>query len=59
MNNQDILNKLSEIECALYYRYDGSDNREGVSYENLEKAHNAANDLLKFWHQITGCTLTD
>lgn len=59
MTNQDILNTLAGIECALYYRRDGSDNREGVSYENLEKAYNAANDLLKFWHQITGCTLTD
>lgn len=59
MTNQDILNMLSGIEAALYYRHDGSDDREGISFSDLEKAHDAANELLKFWHQITGCTLTD
>ena len=54
MSNNDILSALSEIECALYYRKDGSDNSEGVSAENIEKAHKAARDLLEFWHDITG-----
>lgn len=59
MTNQEILNTLSGIEAALYYRADGSDDREGISYQDIETAHNAANELLKFWHRITGCTLTD
>lgn len=59
MTNQDILNTLSELECALYYRHDGSDNREGVSYSDLETMHNLVNEALKKWHMLTGLTLTD
>lgn len=57
MTNKDILNALSGIEAALYYRHDGSDDRQGVSFEDLEEAHNKANELLKFWHKVTGETL--
>ena len=31
MSNQDILNTLSGLETAFYYRKDGSDSTEGVS----------------------------
>lgn len=57
MTNKDILQALSGIECALYYRKDGSDDPQGVSAENLEKAHEAADALLTFWHDITGETI--
>ena len=57
MSNQDILQALSEIECALYYRVDGSDNPENVSYEDLKKAHDMTDELLNFWHDVTGCIL--
>ena len=57
MSNQNILEQLSEIECALFYRKDGSDNAEGVSLDDLETAHKLAKTLLEFWYKKTGCTL--
>ena len=57
MTNQQILNQLSLIECELYYRNDGSNDREGISYADIEKAHNLVNEALKAWYMITGCTL--
>jgi len=57
MTNKEILNNISILESVLYYRLDGSDDRENVSYTDLETAHNAANNLLKFWHRVTGETL--
>ena len=57
MTNKEILNNISILESVLYYRLDGSDDRENVSYTDLETAHNAANELLKFWHRVTGETL--
>lgn len=59
MTNQEILNTLSGLEAALYYRHDGSDDREGVSFSDLEAMHNLINKALRDWNRITGCTLTD
>lgn len=57
MTNQDILEALSGIECALYYRKDGSDDLEGVSAQDTEQAWKIVNEALRHWHQVTGCTL--
>jgi hypothetical protein len=59
MSNQEILNTLSGLEAAFYYKNDGSDDREGVSFADLEKMHDLINTALKDWHRITGCTLTE
>lgn len=59
MTNQEILQALAGIECALYYRKDGSDDPEGVSCEDLKKIHTKTNELLHLWHDITGETLND
>jgi hypothetical protein len=59
MTNQEILQALSGIECALYYRKDGSDDAEGVSWEDLKKIHTKIDELLHLWHNITGETLSD
>lgn len=55
--NGEILESLSEIESALYYRLDGKDSAEGVNAEDLRTAHQAARALLEFWHKVTGETL--
>ena len=57
MNNQEILNTLSMLETVFFYRYDGSDSREGISYEDTQRMHNLINDALKEWHRLSGCTL--
>ena len=54
MTNQDIYSALADIECALYYRKDGSDNPEGISVEDLEKAHSMVDDLMMFWIDAVG-----
>ena len=59
MSNQDILQAAAGIECALYYRRDGSDSPEGLTAEQIEAAHKKARDFLEFWHSITGETLKD
>lgn len=58
MTNQNILDTLSELECALYYRLDGHDDREGVSYEALQPIYNKINECLAQWHNITGLTIS-
>ena len=57
MTNQDIFKALVDVECALFYRVDGSDNPENVNIDDLKKAHDMADELLNFWHEITGCVL--
>jgi hypothetical protein len=59
MTNQEILQALAGIECALYYRKDGSDDLQNVSQADTEKAHAATRDMLEFWHKVTGETLND
>ena len=57
MSNQDILNTLSLLEAVMFYRYDGHDDREGVSYEDTENIWKAIRATLEDWHRITGCCL--
>lgn len=57
MNNKDILKALADIECALFYRMDGSDDPENVSIDDLREAHEMADTLLNYWHDLTGETL--
>ena len=59
MTNNEILEALADIECALYYRKDGSDDLQNVSMEDTEKAHAATRAMLEFWHKVTGETLSD
>lgn len=59
MTNQEILQAFAGIECALYYRKDGSDDLQNVSQEDTEKAHAATRAMLEFWHRVTGETLND
>ena len=57
MSNQEILEALSEIECYLYYRADGSDDQQGVNPADIRKAHSLVRGALEVWHKATGCTL--
>lgn len=57
MSNQDIFDTLSELECVLYYRADGSDDRCGLSYEDTQAIHDKVDELLNLWSEKTGCYL--
>lgn len=57
MTNKQILEKLSELECVLYYRAEGSDNLEGVTPEATEATRKLVKQALEFWHKATGETL--
>ena len=59
MTNQEIFNTLSTLEAVMYYRYDGHDDREGVSYSDTEAAWKSIRSTLEAWHKATGCILTD
>lgn len=59
MSNQDILNKLSLIECALYYKADGSDDAEGIDPDQIYKVRQKVEEALHLWHNITGLNLTE
>lgn len=58
MDNQKILDDLSGIESALYYRLDGSDDRQGIEHKDLEEMHNKINDVLVMWHRLTGLNIS-
>lgn len=57
MTNQDILEKLAELECTLFYRADGSDNTEGVDPEKIWVIHQKVKEALEGWHKLTGLTI--
>ena len=57
MDNKEILKMLSALECVFYYRYAGSDDPQGVSYEDTRKMHEMINNALNEWHRLTGCVL--
>lgn len=57
MTNQEILNTLSGLEAALYYRADGSDDRENISFSDCQTARDMINEVLVFWHNVTGLTI--
>lgn len=57
MTNKQILEALSELECVLYYRADGSDSHEGVKPEATEAVHSLIKQALEAWHEATGETL--
>lgn len=57
MTNKEILISLSELECVLYYRADGSDNPEGVDTETTKEIHALVRKALDKWHEATGETL--
>lgn len=59
MSNQDILNKLSLIECALYYKADGSDDAEGIDPVEIRKVRQKIDEALHMWYDITGLTITE
>lgn len=54
MTNNQVLNMLSVLESEFYYRADGSNDRENVSFQECQEMHDAINELLKKWHRITG-----
>ena len=58
MDNQDVLEKLSDIECYLFYEIDQpSENTASIDLEKLKAFHNAIDEALQTWHNMTGCTL--
>ena len=68
-NAEDVIAKLEEnkihyekaVEAwrnvKISKKKDGSDDREGVKYADLQEVHNHINEALKAWHRATGCTL--
>lgn len=58
MDNQEVFDKLSDIECYLYYEIDNpTQNTANIDPEKLEAFHNVIDDALQMWHDLTGCTL--
>lgn len=55
--NQEILEKLSDLECILYYRTDYTESLEGVSMEATKEIHQIIKECLVKWHNLTGCML--
>lgn len=54
MRNNQILNMLSVLESEFYYRAEGSNDRENVSFQDCQEMHDQIDKLLKKWHEITG-----
>ena len=52
--NQEILEMLSQIECMLFYRKDGSDSTQAVPMETIKETHGYVRQALECWHKGTG-----
>ena len=58
MDNQEVFEKLSDIECYLFYEIDQpTENTSSIDPEKLKAFHNAIDEALQAWHDLTGCTL--
>lgn len=55
--NQEILEKLSDLECVLYYRTDYTDSLEGITMDATIEIHQTIKNCLEKWHNLTGCIL--
>ena len=51
--NQKIFNKLSDLECKLYY---GMQNPGDLPFEDIAEIHKHIKSALVIWQKITGCT---
>ena len=56
MNNHEILNQLSSIECDLFYALDEG-RTNGIDPKALDAFHDKIADLLEEWASLTGETL--
>lgn len=58
MDNQEVFEKLSDIECYLYYELDNpTQNTSNIDPEELKSFHILIDNALQTWHNLTGCTL--
>lgn len=49
MNEQELFEKLSELECRLYYLADRTNDTEAASLDRL------AREVLETYARMTGC----
>lgn len=55
--NQEIIDALSKLECALYY---AADEGEGIDdlYPEYQELHQEAKTMLDRFHFLTGATIS-
>lgn len=55
--NQEIIDALSKLECALYY---AADEGQGVDdlYPEYQELHQEAKTMLDRFHFLTGATIS-
>ena len=52
MSEQEVFNKLSELEEYFYYRLQ---NPKGLPFDALARLHDEINAAMLKWHELTGC----
>ena len=58
MDNQEVFENLSDIECYLFYEIDQpTENTASIDPEALKSFHSTIKHVLQTWHDLTGCTL--
>ena len=58
MDNQEVFERLSDIEYYLFYEIDNTtQNTVNIDPEALKSFHSTIKQSLQTWHDLTGCTL--
>lgn len=57
MNNQEILNTLSALECELYYRIDDGAETDPKMISAVNNVRSLLVKCLEEWHAATGLTI--
>lgn len=52
MSEQEVFEKLSELESYFYYRMQ---NPGSLSFRILVELHDELNTAMRQWHNLTGC----
>ena len=56
MNNQDVLNTLSDIEEFFFYKKNNPQDLEAFQ-SDLAQMYSEVKELLLKWHMMTGCKI--
>lgn len=53
MTNKEILETLSKIEESMYQKFCGGEDRENVSFDDLQIMHSMIDECFSTWCRVT------
>lgn len=57
MNEKEVMNQLSGLECYFYYLQNGRNLGKELNPAEVEKMHDLIREACEMWHKMTGATI--